>query len=266
MSENITLAFILTLGAGLATGIGSAIAFFAHHTDRKFLSFSLGLSAGVMLYVSFAELLSDSRTELIELFGEKSGQIWCAVSFFAGILLAALIDYLVPEKENPHELRSVEMMDGAMPSPQKMAKAGIITAIAIGVHNFPEGVATFMATISDTTVGIPIAIAVAIHNIPEGIAVAIPIYFATNSRAKAFKFSFLSGLSEPIGALAAYLILMPLMTPVMLNVIFAVVSGIMVYIAIDELLPSAEEYGMHHLSILGVIIGMAVMAVSLILM
>ena len=177
MSDNITLAFILTLGAGLATGIGSAIAFFAHHTDRKFLSFSLGLSAGVMLYVSFAELLSDSRTELIELFGEKSGQIWCAVSFFAGILLAALIDYLVPEKENPHELKSVEMMDGAMPSPQKMAKAGIITAIAIGVHNFPEGVATFMATISDTTVGIPIAIAVAIHNIPEGIAVAAHLYY-----------------------------------------------------------------------------------------
>jgi ZIP family zinc transporter len=147
-----------------------------------------------------------------------------------------------------------------------MVKAGIVTAIAIGVHNFPEGVATFMATMSDTTVGVPIAIAVAIHNIPEGIAVAVPIYFATNSRAKAFKYSFLSGLSEPVGALAAWLILMPMMTQTLLNVVFAVVAGIMVYISIDELLPSAEEYGQHHLSILGVIIGMALMAASLILL
>ncbi len=266
MSEQVILAFALTLGAGLATGIGSAIAFFAHHTDRKFLSFTLGLSAGVMLYVSFAELLSDARFEFIEIFGEDKGQLWCAVSFFAGIALAALIDRIVPERENPHEMRSVELMDHKLPASQKMVKAGIVTAIAIGVHNFPEGVATFMATMSDTTVGVPIAIAVAIHNIPEGIAVAVPIYFATNSRAKAFKYSFLSGLSEPVGALAAWLILMPMMTQTLLNVVFAVVAGIMVYISIDELLPSAEEYGQHHLSILGVIIGMALMAASLILL
>ena len=265
MTSAIVYALVLSLCAGMATGVGSLIAILTRSTNRRFISFALGLSAGVMLYVSFCELFADAQSALEVMFDEQTGTTYAVLAMFGGLLLAMIIDRLVPEVQNPHELHSVEELNDAN-NHHKLQRMGLVTALAIAIHNFPEGIATFMATISDATVGIPIAVAVAIHNIPEGIAVAIPIYFATNSRAKAFKFSFLSGLSEPIGALAAYLILMPLMTPVMLHVIFAVVSGIMVYIAIDELLPSAEEYGMHHLSILGVIIGMAVMAVSLILL
>ena len=265
MGDNILLAFLLTLGAGLATGIGSAIAFFANHTNKKFLSFALGMSAGVMVYVSFVELLYDSQESLSELLGGKDGKIISAVSFFGGMLLAALIDKLVPSAENPHEMQLIENMHKNPPhDPKKLMRTGILTALIIGIHNFPEGIATFMASLDSPQIGIAIAAAIAIHNIPEGIAVSVPIYYATKSRKKAFWYSFLSGLAEPIGALAAYFILMPFMSPLMLGAIFAIVAGIMVYISFDELLPAAEEYGEHHVSIYGLVAGMVIMAVSLI--
>ena len=145
-------------------------------------------------------------------------------------------------------------------------RTGVLTALVVGIHNFPEGIATFMASMDSPQIGIAIAVAIAIHNIPEGIAVSVPVYFATQSRKKAFWYSFLSGLAEPVGALAGYLVLMPFMSPLMLNCIFAVVAGIMVFISLDELLPAAEEYGEHHISIYGLLFGMAVMAISLILL
>ncbi|MEG1555180.1 MAG: zinc transporter ZupT [Bacteroidales bacterium] len=265
MPHNILIPFLLTLFAGLATGIGSLIALLAHRTNKRFLSFSLGLSAGVMIYVAFVEIFKDSQTVLAAELGTKFGLGISVVCFFAGMLLIGIIDKLVPSYENPHEIRSVESLNTPPPKSNLM-RIGLMTALAIGIHNFPEGIATFTAALESSSLGIAIAVAVAIHNIPEGIAVSIPIFYATGSRKKAFRLSFLSGLAEPIGALLAYLVLMPFMSPTMMGCIFGIVSGIMIYISLDELLPAAREYGEHHLAIYGLVTGMAIMALSLILL
>jgi ZIP family zinc transporter len=259
-------AFGLTLFAGLSTGIGSAMAFFAKRTNTKFLTISLGFSAGVMIYVSFVEIFDKAKTVLSESYGPAQGTLFTVMAFFGGMLLIALIDKLIPSVENPHEMHSIEEMhEGKKLKNKKLMRMGMFTALAIGIHNFPEGLATFTAAIQDPHLGIAIAVAIAIHNIPEGIAVSVPVFYATGSRRKAFKLSFLSGLSEPIGAIIGYLILMPLMSPLLFGVLFAGVAGIMVFISIDELLPAAREYGEHHLSIYGLVAGMVVMAVSLLL-
>ncbi|MGC8865617.1 MAG: zinc transporter ZupT [Bacteroidales bacterium] len=269
-NQELLIALGLTLFAGLSTGIGSAIAFFAKRTNTRFLSISLGFSAGVMIYVSFVELFFKARTSLEQLGAEGSNShaqaYWIAVvSFFGGMMLIALIDKLIPSVENPHEMKPLEMISaGKNPALMRM---GLFTALVIGIHNFPEGIATFVSALSDLRLGIPIAVAIAIHNIPEGIAVSVPIYFATGSRRKAFWYSFSSGLAEPVGAIIAYFFLAPLLQqfPVINGVIFAAVAGIMVFISIDELLPAAEEYGEHHLAIYGLISGMALMAFSLLM-
>lgn len=268
VSQNILLPLLLTLFAGLATGIGSLIAFFARQTNKRFLSFSLGLSAGVMIYVSFVELLRSAEDRLTAEWGHTPGMFVTVLSFFLGIGLIAVIDRMVPSFENPHEVRSVESMQDK-PSASlnaKLHRMGILTALAIGIHNFPEGIATFMAAVESPALGIAIAVAIAIHNIPEGIAVSVPIYYATGNRKKAFLYSLLSGLAEPVGAILGWAVLMPFMSPTMMGCVFAAVAGIMVFISLDELLPAAREYGEHHVSIYGLIVGMAVMAVSLILL
>jgi len=259
-------AFGLTLFAGLSTGIGSAMAFFAKRTNTRFLALSLGFSAGVMIYVSFVEIFMKAKETMVDAYGQTPGTWYTVIAFFSGVLFIALIDKFIPSAENPHELHSIEEMDH-LPNVKnkKLMRMGMFTALAIGIHNFPEGLATFTAALQDPNLGIAIAVAIAIHNIPEGIAVSVPVYYATGSRRKAFRLSFLSGLSEPIGAIIGYLILMPFMTPLTFGVIFAGVAGIMVFISLDELLPSAREYGEHHLSIYGLFAGMAVMAVSLLL-
>ena len=234
--HNILIPLLLTLGAGLATGIGSAIAFFAKRTNKRLLSFSLGLSGGVMIYVSFVELFQQANTTLSAEWGAHTGVIVTVASFFAGILLIGVIDRLVPSIENPHEAHRVEEMDHQPHNPRLM-RMGVMTALAI-----------------------------AIHNIPEGIAVSIPIYYATGDRRKAFRLSLLSGLAEPVGAILAWLVLTPFMTPTLMGCILSGVAGIMVFISIDELLPAAREYGEAHISIYGVVAGMALMAVSLILL
>ncbi len=272
-AENVVFALGLTLFAGLATGIGSALAFFAKKTNTRFLSVSLGFSAGVMVYVSFMEIMVKAKDALQADLGYVAGT-WAAVgAFFGGILFIALIDKLVPSYENPHEMHRIEEMNTdlsvddpfAGKSKAKLLRMGTMTALAIGIHNFPEGLATFTAALKDPSLGIAIAVAIAIHNIPEGIAVSVPIYHATGSKKKAFIYSFLSGLAEPVGALLGYFLLMPFMSDTVFGVIFAGVAGIMVFISFDELLPAAEEYGEHHLSIYGLIAGMAVMALSLLL-
>jgi len=266
MDHDVLIALLLTLFAGLATGIGSLIAFFAKSTNKKFLSFSLGLSAGVMIYVSFVEIFNQAQESLTVELGDTTGMVVTVLCFFGGMLLIGAIDRLVPSFENPHEVRSVESMDEPPARNSKLMKMGVMTALAIGIHNFPEGIATFTAAIENPTLGVAIAVAIAIHNIPEGIAVSVPIYHATGNKKKAFMLSFLSGLAEPIGALLAYLVLMPFMSPTMLGCVFAAVAGIMVFISLDELLPAAREYGEHHISIYGLIVGMAIMAFSLILL
>ncbi|MFC1744267.1 zinc transporter ZupT [Candidatus Riflebacteria bacterium] len=266
--ENVMLAFALTLFAGLATGIGSALAFFAKRTNKRFLSAALGFSAGVMIYVSFVEILKKAKEALIIELGLKNGEWATAISFFAGMALIAMIDKFVPAHENPHEVHQIEELDKNLEDVEKdgkLLRMGILSALAIGIHNFPEGLATFVATLKDPSIGMPIAVAIAIHNIPEGIAVSIPIYYATGSRSKAFFYSFFSGLSEPIGALVGYFFLMHYFTNTVFGVLFASVAGIMVFISLDELLPCAEEYGEHHIAIYGLISGMVIMALSLLL-
>ena len=265
--ENVLLAFGLTLFAGLATGIGSALAFFAKRTNTRFLSLALGFSAGVMIYVSFVEIFMKARDSLAEVFGLTKGTWITVVSFFGGIILIGIIDKLVPTIENPHEIRNVEEMGAQNESVknQKLLRMGMFTALAIAIHNFPEGLATFAAALSDPALGMSIAVAIAIHNIPEGISVSVPIYYATGSKKKAFYYSFLSGIAEPVGAFIGYAILLNFFSDFVFGILFAGVAGIMVFISLDELLPSAQKYGEHHLSIYGLILGMAVMALSLLL-
>jgi ZIP family zinc transporter len=268
LSEDVILAFLFTLFAGLATGIGSLLAFFTKTTNTKFLSFALGFSAGVMIYVSFVDIFPKAQESLVAELG-KAGGIWMTVAaFFAGILLIAIIDRFIPKHSNPHELKKIEDMNkpGSAIDDPELLKMGMFTALAITIHNFPEGIATFVSTLQDPALGLAIAIAIAIHNVPEGIAVSVPIYYATGDKKRAFRLSLLSGLAEPLGAVVAFLILMPFLTDLMFGIIFAMVAGIMVFISLDELLPAAKKYDEAHLSIYGVISGMAVMALSLLLL
>ncbi len=261
-SENVIYAFLLTLFAGLATGIGSALAFFTKRTDKRFLAIALGFSAGVMIYVSLIELFPEARNSLSEEYGGVSGYWLTVAAFFLGIAITALIDTLVPSYENPHEI--MEPGDSSRDL-ENLKRMGFFSALAIAIHNFPEGIATFTAALGDPQIGISIAIAVAIHNIPEGIAVSVPVFFATGDRKKAFTWSFLSGLTEPLGAIVAFLVLRPFMTEGLMGFTFAMVAGIMVFISLDELLPASEKWGKHHHSIYGLVAGMAVMALSLLL-
>ncbi len=279
--NNVLFAFSLTLLAGLSTGIGSVLAIFTKKSNYKFLSISLGFSAGVMIYVSMVEIFQEARLNLVNELGNVKGSWITVIAFFTGIFIIGIIDKLIPSSENPHELHSIEEINEENPERghhirqiekrekalknKKLQRLGLFTALAITIHNFPEGLATFVAALGQPQIAIAIAAAIAIHNIPEGIAVSVPIYYATGSRKKAFIYSFLSGFSEPVGALVGYLILMPFINNAVMGFVFAVVAGIMVFISLDELLPSAREYGEHHLSIYGLIAGMMVMALSLLL-
>ncbi|MDY6915352.1 MAG: zinc transporter ZupT [Candidatus Cloacimonadota bacterium] len=259
-------ALALTLLAGLSTGIGSVMALFSRKFDPKFLAGALGFSAGVMIYVSFVEIFMKAKSSLAAIHGAQLGYFYTTLAFFIGIGIIALIDRIIPSYENPHEVSNISDLEvGKQGNNSKLMRMGFFSALAIAIHNFPEGLATFMAALTEPTLGISIAVAIAIHNIPEGIAVSAPIYYATRSRKKAFWLSFLSGLSEPIGAILGYFILKEFFNDVTMGIVFAGVAGIMVYISLDELLPTAEEYGEHHIAIGGLIAGMFIMAGSLIL-
>ncbi len=268
--NNLMIAFGLTLFAGLSTGIGSALAFFTKRTNTRFLSIALGFSAGVMIYVSMIEIFNKAKDALSGPLGKTGGAWATAGAFFMGMFVIALIDKLIPSHENPHEMRKIEELDGkhvkdSKSDDGKLLKMGTFTALAIAIHNFPEGLATFTSALRDPSLGIAIAVAIAIHNIPEGIAVSIPVYYATGDRKRAFLLSFLSGFSEVVGAIVGYLILLPFFNDVVYGVLFAAVAGIMVFISLDELLPTAREYGEAHLAIYGLVAGMMVMAFSLLL-
>jgi ZIP family zinc transporter len=293
------MAFGLTVFAGMATGIGSAIAFFAKRTNYRFLSIATGFSAGVMIYVSFVEIFVKGVDALTAAYGDYLGHWINAASFFAGILLIGIIDNLIPSAENPHvthaEKETAPLHDPSAPIPdfgaisaqpagesedlhvhgdqKKLLRMGLFTAIAIAIHNFPEGLATFLAALEDPTVGVAIAVAIALHNIPEGVSVSVPIFYATGNRRKAFVLSVLSGVAEPVGAALAYLLLRLIaggpgggVPPQMMGMLFGGVAGIMVYISLDELLPTSRAYGKGHDSLFGLLAGMAVMALSLLLM
>ncbi len=265
MDTNVLIAFTMTLFAGLSTGIGSIIGLLAKRDNTKFLTVSLGFSAGVMIYVSFVEILPKAQESLLVELSPKLGNAIAVIAFFAGMLIIGLIDALIPDSKNPHEFHDGSEYAEQKFTKKKLFKTGIYTALAVGIHNFPEGLATFISALQDPALALPIVVAIAIHNIPEGLAVSMPIYHATGSRSKAFIYSFLSGLAEPIGALVGYIFLMQYITDFTFGILFAMVAGIMVFISFDELLPTAEQYGEHHLVLYGVILGMITMAGSLIL-
>ncbi len=276
--ENLTLnnyliAFLLTLFAGLSTSIGAILAFFSKEKNYTVLSIGMGFSAGVMIYVSFIEILKKSQDAFTSIFqNEITGETVALICFFLGIGLSALIDRLIPDDVNPHETKSYKELQELKPHNKNsvlknssLHRTGIFTALAIGIHNFPEGFATFISALDNITLGITIALAIAIHNIPEGMAVSLPIYHATGNKKKAFWYATFSGFAEPIGALLGFFLLLPIMGEATLGITFGVVAGIMIYISFDELLPSARVYGNAHTTILGLVLGMLIMASSLIL-
>ncbi|ADC27891.1 zinc transporter ZupT [Campylobacter jejuni] len=281
--EQIFIAILLTLFAGFSTAIGSTIAFFSRKDDLRVLSLGLGFSAGVMIYISFMEILPTALKDFKNHYDSHWAELLGLACFFGGILISLLIDKLIPEDVNPHEPKEDLSELKICPLPQKgqnppkfhpgeklhqintkaLKRTGIFTALAIAIHNFPEGFATFISSLDNLTLGIAIAIAVAIHNIPEGLAVSLPIYHATGDKKKAFIYSALSGLAEPLGAFVGALILLPFIGDLTLAISFAVIAGIMVFISLDELLPAAKTYDKAHDSLYGLIAGMAIMALSL---
>lgn len=260
METNVIIALLLTVFAGLATGVGSIIAVFAKTTNTKFLAGSLGFSAGVMIYVSMIEIFQKGRTYISAANGERLGYYIAVAAFFAGIFLIGLIDYFVPSTEG--DIGNLTESENRSVALKRM---GFMTALAIGIHNFPEGLATFTSALKDPHLGIAIAVAIAIHNIPEGIATSVPIYYSSGSRKKAFLVSFFSGITEPLGAIIGYLILRPFFNDTVFGVLFAMIAGIMVFISLEELLPMAREYEKSKVTIIGVILGMAIIAMSLLL-
>lgn len=251
--NNVCFAFALSLGAGLATGIGGAFAFAAKKANHKFLGASLAFSSGVMIYVSLVEILAKGMRALTAVYQTKGA--WLTVAaFFLGMVLIGVIEKFFPEKSVGFE------GEGA-----KLLKMGSLTAAAMAIHNFPEGLATFVSALQEPSVALPVAFAIAVHNIPEGIAVAIPVYYATGRRDQAFWVALVSGLTEPLGALIGYAILRPFLSDAVYGAVFAVVAGIMVYISLSELLPTAWGYAPKRICVLSLMAGMAVMAVSLVL-
>ncbi len=259
-------AFGLTLLAGLSTGIGSLIAFVTHRSNIRFLSLALGFSAGVMIYVSLVSLLPHSIAVLAGVYRGIQAEWMTILLFFGGVLVTAGIDLIIPEIENPHDRNhdhhALTRLKKYRGHSGRLLRVGLLTAGALALHNFPEGLATFMSALSMPEIALPIALAIAIHNIPEGMAVSVPVFYATGSRQKAFVYSFLSGLAEPLGGVVGYWILYPFINPAFLGGIFAVVAGIMIYISFDELLPAAHRYS-DHSAIIGLFGGMFLMAVVL---
>lgn len=277
METSVGRALLLSLLAGMSTGVGSLISYFMPRPKPWHLSLFLGFSGGVMLYVSFAELLHHSILQV--------GFLRANLAFFIGIIFIALIDILIPHEykrekvKDSHshivnrlipvsapgtDLSLTKRVKRSRPASSVLFRTGMLTAIGITIHNFPEGLAVFSSGITgDTTFGIMVAVAIALHNIPEGISVAIPILESTGSRNKAFLYSFASGLAEPLGALMGYAVLMPFLTPTFIYTLIAFAAGIMVFISIDELLPAAHMYGNEHVVIVGTVAGMLLMAVSI---
>lgn len=262
MPDNFGIAFLLTLLAGLTTAVGGAIAFVVKRDNLKALSIGLGFSAGVMIFISFADIIPEAK-ELLSVNYPNMCEWMVYFGFIFGIVVAILIDYFLPDHIDTEEL--IEP-DAPCKHHHKIQRAGLFTAVAICVHNFPEGMATFLTTTQNVTLGVSVGMAIAIHNIPEGIAVALPIYHATGKKRYAMLYAALSGISEPLGAVIGIFLFQLFLPQIMVGMLLAAVAGIMIYLSFDTLLPLAKEYGNWHLSMIGIMSGILFIWISLLLM
>ena len=275
-SPAVQIALVIAFGAGMATIFGSLLVIFAKETNTRLLAFGLAFSAGAMVYISLVEIFTKANQAFVKAAGEKAGYGWTTLFFFAGVALLIAMDRLIP---NPHHGLTGKDVGERMGKPaaahddsgaagydrKRIARVGMLAALAITAHNLPEGLATFFATLDNPVVGAPLAIAIAVHNIPEGVSIAVPVYYATGSKTKAVIATAISGLAEPFGAIVGYAILAPYLTDFVFGSVFAVIAGAMVFLALDELLPAARSYARGHETVYGIVIGMGAMALSLVL-
>lgn len=276
--KNYLIALMFSTIAGLSTVIGGLVTFFIKGNSLKFLSFGLGLSAGVMLFVSLADLYPQASEMINSQLGINNA--WLAVLCFAlGMLSAILIDFFIPDhiqesmftkqidaNEAHKDSTDCAQNENAEITIGKIKRAGLLTAIVVALHNFPEGLATFSLASQDVALGLGIVFAIAIHNIPEGMAISIPVYQATHSKRKAFLYSFLSGMAEPVGGAFGFIIIKLLFPNLCIGLLFALVAGIMTYISLDTLLPLSRDYDTGHYSISGVVFGLVIMGIAIIFM
>lgn len=260
-TPDVLIALSITLLAGLATVLGSALVFFQKTPSPRALAFGLAFAGGAMVFVSLTEIFGKS-TESFALQFADNGMRYATFAFLAGLVLVMFIDRLIP---NPHEGLDVNDPNFAQGNDAYVKHLGILTAFAITAHNFPEGLATFFATLESPSLGLPLAIAIAIHNIPEGISIAAPIYYATKDKKLAVFACLLSGLAEPLGAILGYLVLKPFLSPVVFGAVFGLIAGVMVFLALDELLPAAKRYAKGHETVYGLVAGMSALAISLVI-
>lgn len=258
----VLIALAVTLAAGLATALGSLLVIFARSPNPRLLAFGLAFAGGAMVYVSLTEIFTKSVTSFTLAYDPRLGFTFATFAFLAGVLLIMAIDMLVP---NPHDTLAADDPMLREHNREYIRRVGLMTALAITVHNFPEGLATFFATLANPAVGLPLAFAIAIHNIPEGIAIAVPVYYATHNKTYAFGASLLSGLAEPVGALIGFALLSQYLNEAVFGAVFGLIAGVMVFLAIDELLPAAKRYAQGHETVYGLVSGMGVLALSLVL-
>lgn len=259
-SAPVLTALAVCVGAAAATMVGSALVFRANHTNPRMLAFGLAFSGGAMVYVSLVEIFVKSTNSFVQVYGDKGGYAAATLAFFGGILFLAMIDRLVP---NPHH--GMDLTNDPKMAQDRLKRVGLLAAAAITAHNFPEGLATFFATLDNPVVGAPLAFAIAIHNIPEGVSIAIPVYYATGSKKKAVAACAISAMAEPTGAILGYLVLAPFLSPAVFGAVFGMIAGVMVFLAVDELMPEAKRYSKGHEAAYGMVMGMAAMALSLVL-
>ena len=258
----VLIALGVTLAAGLATALGSLLVIFARGPNPRLLAFGLAFAGGAMVYVSLTEIFTKSVASFTAAYDARLGFTCATFAFLAGLLLIMAIDMLVP---NPHDTLTTDDPALREQNREYIRRVGLMTAVAITAHNFPEGLATFFATLENPAVGLPLAFAIAIHNIPEGIAIAVPVYFATHNKGYAFVASLLSGLAEPVGAIIGFMLLARYLNDAVFGAVFGIIAGVMVFLAIDELLPAAKRYARGHETVYGLVSGMGVLALSLVL-
>lgn len=261
MIENWKIPLLMTFLAGLATIVGGFITFLVKKNNLKILSLGLGFSAGVMIFVSFTEILTTAEGLLKEYYPIDYHWIMF-FGFIAGVIISKLIDTFLPD----HVEENAEDKCELSTRHSKIKRAGLLTAIAIAVHNFPEGLGTFLVSSQDVAIGASVALAIALHNIPEGIAVALPIYHATGKKRMALWYSFWTGMTEPLGAIIGLILLHWFLPQVFVGFFMAAVVGIMIYISFDTLLPLSHEYGDWHYAITGIMSGIIVIWASLLLL